>query len=352
MADPKAKNILIIGGGAVGAIAALNLEAGGLATVTAVLRSNFEVVNEFGYDISSCDHGVLKGWKPSQVLSAVPNLAASNLPPYDYIILTTKNIPDIPPSLPSLLLPSLSPKNTRTVLLLLQNGLNIERPFHATFPTTPILSGVSLIGSTETRPGTIIQADHDRLLIGAFPSPDSTSPIAESEAATAAAEDFVRIYRAAGKTSCSHSPLVARDRWRKLVYNACLNPICAITGLDTGRIRLADNAITSLLQPAMAEIVAAAKAKGVVLDAEVIENTIHMDPLELYLSPSMLADVRKSNFLEFENLVGEPLREGTALGVPMPTLTVLYNLCKAIQWRIKVTRGMVEIPPQRKDPGN
>jgi len=83
------------------------------------------------------------------------------------------------------------------------------------------------------------------------------------------------------------------DRWRKLVYNACLNPICAITGLDTGRLRLADGVVEGLVRPVMREIVAAAKAKGVELGDEVVEFMIEVDPLELYLSPSMLADVRK-----------------------------------------------------------
>ena len=64
MADSK-KTVLIVGGGAVGAIAAVNLEAGGLATVTVVLRSNYSVVKEKGYTIDSCDHGSLNGWRPS-----------------------------------------------------------------------------------------------------------------------------------------------------------------------------------------------------------------------------------------------------------------------------------------------
>ncbi|KAG9662961.1 hypothetical protein KCU63_g20307, partial [Aureobasidium melanogenum] len=102
-------------------------------------------------------------------------------------------------------------------------------------------------------------------------------------------------------------------RWRKLVYNACLNSICALTGLDTGRIRLADGAIDGLVKPAMEEIRAAAKA---------------------------------GNFTEFENIVGEPLRVGTALGVPMPTLKVLYHLLQAIQWRTKEARGKITIPPK------
>jgi len=65
MAGSLRKNVLVIGGGAVGAIAALNLEVGGLASVTLVLRSNYHAVDTDGYTINSCDHGHIKGWKPS-----------------------------------------------------------------------------------------------------------------------------------------------------------------------------------------------------------------------------------------------------------------------------------------------
>ena len=41
------------------------------------------------------------------------------------------------------------------------------------------------------------------------------------------------------------------------------------------------------------------------------------------------------------------MQEGKALGVPMPTLEVLYNLCKAIQWWTKKAKGMVQVPPKR-----
>ena len=54
----------------------------------------------------------------------------------------------------------------------------------------------------------------------------------------------------------------------------------------------------------------------------------------------------QGNFTEFENIVGEPLRVGTALGVPMPTLQVLYHLLQAIQWRTKEAKGKITIPPK------
>jgi ketopantoate reductase len=55
----------------------------------------------------------------------------------------------------------------------------------------------------------------------------------------------------------------------------------------------------------------------------------------------------QGNFIEFENLLGEPLREGLAAGVQMPTLQVLYGIATAIQWRTKEERGLVEIPKKR-----
>ena len=64
--DSKKANVLILGGGAVGAIAAVNLEAGGLAEVTGVLRSNFKAVEENGYTIDSVDHGKLAAWRPTK----------------------------------------------------------------------------------------------------------------------------------------------------------------------------------------------------------------------------------------------------------------------------------------------
>ncbi|KAF3402921.1 putative histidine permease [Talaromyces pinophilus] len=96
------------------------------------------------------------------------------------------------------------------------------------------------------------------------------------------------------------------DRLVKLC-NACLNPICAITGIDTGTIRLADDAVETLVRPAMDEIIGAAKACGVNLPDGVSERMSNIDPLTMYLRPSMVEDVSKGNLIEFENIVGAPL---------------------------------------------
>ena len=58
--------VLLVGCGGVGVIAALNLESSGRAAVTAVLRSNHSKVTSEGFHIQSCDHGEIHGWRPSK----------------------------------------------------------------------------------------------------------------------------------------------------------------------------------------------------------------------------------------------------------------------------------------------
>ena len=58
--------ILLIGCGGIGCMAALNLEFGGRAQVTAVLRSSYNIVKERGFTINSVDHGQVRGFRPTE----------------------------------------------------------------------------------------------------------------------------------------------------------------------------------------------------------------------------------------------------------------------------------------------
>lgn len=75
--DTKA-NVLLVGSGGVGTMAAYALEQGGKASVTAVLRSNYKAVSEKGFQINSIQHGQVKNWKPSASKSS-PHSASSTI---------------------------------------------------------------------------------------------------------------------------------------------------------------------------------------------------------------------------------------------------------------------------------
>ncbi|KAJ5607376.1 hypothetical protein N7537_003995 [Penicillium hordei] len=328
--------VLLVGSGGIGTIAAFNLEHGNLAQVSCVLRSNYAAVMQRGFEITSSDHGHIQSWRPTEILNAVPHFRGNGDRPFDYIVICTKNVPDVGPSLCQIIGPAVTSRHT--VITLIQNGLNIERPFLLSFPDNIILSGVSRIDAHEVSPGVIEQKQKDNLHIGAFHNPKL-----DSDKQRRAAEEFVKIYRAGGNTTCLHEPDVARDRWSKLVYNATWNPICALTGVNTGDLRLTNCVIDDLLYPAMKEVLKVSQARGCLLPMSIIDETIHCDPVEEKVTPSMQKDLEKGNFIEHENILGEVIREARAAGVATPILSAIYALCSGIQWKTKKAKGLVDL---------
>ncbi|CAH0047319.1 unnamed protein product [Clonostachys solani] len=323
--------ILLIGGGGIGTIVALNLERGAKARVSAVLRSNFETVTRFGYTIHSVDHGTLSGFRPGEILSAIPTVS-DGVEPFDYIICTMKNTPDVTkPSLPELIRPAVT--TGRSTIVLVQNGLGIQDTMMEAFPSNVVLSGISLCGSTESSPGVIHQIVPDELLVGPFPATHRPDMQQYEERAIASATDFVARYSASGKTSCHFDANVPMSRWKKLVYNATINPICALTGLDAGEIRICPGLLDHLVRPAMREILILANAHGYVLPDELMDEMIEGDPIELHVEPSMLVDKQRTQYLEVETLLGAPIRAGRSLNIETPILNMLYYLCKGIQYK-------------------
>ena len=75
------KEILVLGGGGVGTMAAVNLQCGQKAAVTMVLRSNYNRAVEDGYHITSVDHGEIVGWRPTtgKSLYIQPNMKSCPL---------------------------------------------------------------------------------------------------------------------------------------------------------------------------------------------------------------------------------------------------------------------------------
>ncbi|PVH71766.1 2-dehydropantoate 2-reductase [Cadophora sp. DSE1049] len=339
---PKSR-VLIVGGGGIGTIAALNLEIGGLASVTLVLRSNYEVVKNHGFTVQSIDHGDATGWRPSGgVMPRVPNVLAHSLEPFDFIFCCTKNIPEIPPTLAEIVRPAVTPGHSAIVLV--QNGLNIEKAIFQAFPENVCLSGVSFCGAEETKPGYVVHNDTDRLDIGAFPGQQKESKAIE------AAQQLVQMYAASGHVETNYNQDVKCLRWRKLLINAVYNPISALANPDTSRIRLSSlidkdgrDIIDGLLKPAMKEVIVAARAvDNVELEEDLINTTVESDPIEAFIAPSMLQDVRKGRFIECQNILGEVIRAAEDVGVEMPIVRTLYHLCNAVQFRTREAYGMVD----------
>jgi ketopantoate reductase len=215
-APPKTR-VLLIGSGAVGTMAAYALEAGGLVEVTAVLRSNYDAVEKNGFSIDSIEHGMgITGFRPTHISKTVPDVSKDSLPPYEYIFVSTKNVPDVRPNVLDIIEPAVT-SGTSTIILF-QNGLNIEKPVIERWPESVVLSGISLIGANETSHGVIRHDEPDCSKVGPFPNQKVPMEKAEKSA-----KRFVELYGACGKVDCQYDEDVAFTRWRKLGYNCSYN---------------------------------------------------------------------------------------------------------------------------------
>lgn len=283
--EAKSK-VLLIGCGAVGTMAAYALETGGRAEVTAILRSNYEEVQANGFRIDSIEHGRdIRGFRPSKIRRIIPEVAAESVV-FEYVIATTKNIPDVRPNVLDIISPAVTPGISTIVLM--QNGLNIEKPFIERFPKNVILSGVSLIGANEISPGFVKHDEPDINKIGPFPGQESLLKVAEERA-----RHFVELYNAGGKVDCQYDDDVAFTRWRKLVYNSSYNVISGILGMDVIRMRMSRCVIDDLVLPAMREIKTIAKAAGVNLPDGIEEFFLVIDSRAGWFMPSMGQDILK-----------------------------------------------------------
>ncbi|KAG0684409.1 hypothetical protein C6P40_002921 [Pichia californica] len=329
-------NILLIGTGGVGTIVACGIVYNKKATVSVVTRSDYEKVIEEGWEIKSVDYGHLKGWKPDHIYPTVDAAGASGTI-YDYVIITTKNLPDVikPEDVAA---PAITPGKTTVVLI--QNGFDLGRPFIAKYPNNYCLSGVSHIGS-HNHGGIINQTQNDKCLISYFDNPNFSKDDQEAKA-----KEFVEIY-SNDKNTISYFPDVKWYRYRKLVYNATLNTTCALTRVDSGRL-LMSGTLEAVSVPAMREVIKVAKADGVELPEDVINSVVHSDDGD-WFKPSMLVDVEKGNPIELEVILGNLLVVARELNVETPVLDILYNLLKATQFKLKEGRGLFAVPTERPE---
>ncbi|KAB8214081.1 ketopantoate reductase PanE/ApbA-domain-containing protein [Aspergillus novoparasiticus] len=311
--------VLVVGTGGIGTVCAYALEHGGLVEVTAVMRSTYDRAIKQGIDINSVDFGHdIRSWRPTAITRSVPHVAEQSTEPFGFIVVTTKNIPDVPQTVADIITPAATPG--KTAILLAQNGLNIEKPLSARFPTNPLISSVVFTGASILPNGTILHSDTDMQRIGPF-----STPLVPAQVAEDAARRYVSLYNPNGNLD--------------ILLDADV-PSLRVLQMDTSRIRMCQNVVEELVLPIILEIRAAAAAKGITLQENLVGAVMTQDGAESSFKPSMLQDYEKGNLMEVENLVGEPLREGEALGVSMPTLRIIYSLVKGLQVKIMEKKGL------------
>jgi len=121
-------------------------------------------------------------------------------------------------------------------------------------------------------------------------------------------------------------------QWSKLIFNATVNSVAALTGLRHDH-HFADEAEPSDLGHLVHDLVdegkSVAAAAGVELYEDPWEMNVHATRRGSAHYPSMLEDVEAHRATEIDLITGSLVREAERHGVPVPLHTALYRLVKA-----------------------
>ncbi|MBF2034739.1 MAG: putative 2-dehydropantoate 2-reductase [Leptolyngbyaceae cyanobacterium T60_A2020_046] len=305
----------VIGTGAIGGYYGACLQRAG-CTVHFLLHRDYAQVQAHGLRVES-----IAGDFALPQVNAYAHVA--DMPPVDVVIIGLKTTQNA--LLKTLLPPLLGPQ---TVVLTLQNGLNIEAEIAAIAPQSPIFGGLCFICSNKVGPGHIRHLDYGAIALGAYVPEDQPGGVPPQLSAIAA--DF----KAAGIETEVVEDLYM-TRWRKLVWNIPFNSLSVVLNATTQEM-MADPNVRQLAQDLMTEVVAAAAAcgnrgqvQGRSLPPEIVSQMLdHTATMKPYRT-SMKIDYDEGRPLEVEAILGNPLRSAQAAGLATPRIDTLYRLVKA-----------------------
>jgi 2-dehydropantoate 2-reductase len=144
-------------------------------------------------------------------------------------------------------------------------------------------------------------------------------------------EGIAELIREAGLKARAF-PDLRPAQWSKLIFNATVNAVAALTGLPHDAHFAAEEEpgdLGHLVRALMDEGKAVAAAAGVELHEDPWEMNVHATRRGSAHYPSMLEDVEARRPTEIELITGALVREADRLGVQVPLHSTLYRLIRA-----------------------
>jgi 2-dehydropantoate 2-reductase len=198
--------------------------------------------------------------------------------------------------------------NQGTAIVPLLNGVETtDRLEQAGVPAAALLGGLTTISAVRMAPGIVERRSPFQIVVVG----ELDGGLSERAAQIAAA------FRDGGADARS-SPQVRVELWQKFVFIAALAAACGLARSPVGRLR-AESLGRRLLQRAIEEVVAVARARGVALpDGEAARVAGLIEGLPAGLKPSFLADLESGGPTELDVLCGAVSRFGEQAGIATP----------------------------------
>ena len=202
-------------------------------------------------------------------------------------------------------------KLSKCPILSLQNGVDSEAVLADTFGENRVWGGMAIkIGGEVIEPGEIISTGIAKITFGPWPVVKSGQQMPYQ------LTNFAK-YLALANIPFELTSDIRLELWKKLVINNGVNPLSAITGLNT--FELTHNPLyVTMIQNAMKETVEAARYDGVELTHQDIDSLFDLIKNFSAIKTSMLIDKEKGRELELDAIVGAVIKRCQKQGVPAP----------------------------------
>jgi len=201
----------------------------------------------------------------------------------------------------------------KTILLTLQNGVDIAADLQAALGRGTVLAGVTRIGSTLVAPGVIEQPTTDHVIEFGSMTGQGQEHV-----------DGVRTLCTAAGIPTLVSPNIQRSLWEKLVFIVPFSGLSTLTRLTPAQL-LAHEPTRVLYHAVMQETAAVAQAAAGVA-SDIVERTMHyLDTAGDPGDSSMAMDFQRQRRTEVDAINGAVVRHGQRLQVQTPLNQMMYN---------------------------
>ncbi len=302
----------VIGGGPVGCIVAAFLSKGGYpVTLCDVHPANLEAALDPGISIEGTDT------LQAKVAKATTRIEDLLLDPPEVIIVAVKatSLPAVASALRGLY----DSEGEGPYVISWQNGIDTELVLAQQLGNRPVMRGVINFGCVPLRPGHVRIAFHHR--------PHHLQELDPRSRDAAIA--ICRVFSECGLDT-RHSEKIRDLVWRKAILNACMNPICAVTGRTMAEI-IKDPILFHLVGALIKEGVSVARANEFALGSDFYAYCINYIKTAGHHKPSMLQDIEKGRRTEVDFINGKIAEYGAQAEVPTPYNTMIRGLVKALE---------------------
>jgi 2-dehydropantoate 2-reductase len=295
--------VIVVGTGAVGGYFGARLVRSG-AEVTFVARGEHgRAIRERGLSIISPDGDF------SVRAPVIERVTAGSR--FDLALVAVKNtaLPEVARDIGSVLHPS-------GVAVSTLNGVTSDDVLGDAIGRERVVGAVAMFGGRRQSPGVIRHNAHDTLAVG------EPWPPGQGNAAR-----VVEFLQRRGLPAVVEPQLRAR-RWWKMAWNCPFNSITALARCTVGDV-MAEPKLRNLARGVAEEVAAVARAAGVAIADNVVDQIMGRNGDLGHLRPSMLGDIEAGRVTENEALCGAIARLGAQHGVGTPLSSTLHALIGA-----------------------